>query len=60
MRAQGSKRLGIGVKADYRAAQLFWRVQGFVPIRQKTLDLPGLGPVLFDVMLRELSGVRTR
>ena len=58
-RAHGSKRLGIGVKADYRAAQLFWRAQGFVPIREQTLDLPGLGSVSFDVMLLELSGVKT-
>jgi GNAT superfamily N-acetyltransferase len=50
-----ARSIGISVKADYRAVQVFWRGQGFAPIIQKRIDLPGLGPTLFDVMMLPLG-----
>ncbi len=54
-RRNDAPRIGIGVKADYRAAQVFWRGLGFAPITQQRMDLPGFGPTLFDVMMLPLG-----
>jgi GNAT superfamily N-acetyltransferase len=47
-------RIGIAVKADFRAAHLFWRRRGFVPIARQLSTLPGLGPTMFDMMVHSL------
>ncbi|GAA5263757.1 hypothetical protein ACOSOMT5_P0177 [Acidiphilium sp. MT5] len=49
-RHHAAPQIGIAVKADYRAAQIFWRGHGFVPIARQISILPGLGPTRFDVM----------
>jgi GNAT superfamily N-acetyltransferase len=54
-RSGGAHTLSLAVKSDYAAARRFWLRQGFEAHDSRTLSMPGLGPVRFDLMDRAVQ-----